>query len=322
MKKANDKGFMLTETLIVATMLITVLLVLYIQFKNVNRSYEQTFKYNTVNDLYSLYNAKKYIEKENYVSIASRLNSSDYVEITDCSQSYFSNPSYCIQLMNNLEIKQLLFTKENVKKLKKSNTLDSDFNDYIKTIKTDNSSAYRLIAKFKNNTYATIKLLNGEKYVELVENTCALSNKVEFTINHKLEETNEDVANPTVKKQGCGSPIISSNFDYYDKCLYVSSYSKPTFNISLDPTANQSTIFYKKYTSNLTIYYVNPSDYTTQIDTPLTIEVPCGTLLNIDQYKKNIPSFSFVLSSYNEILKAKDDESVTLYYEAGEDLYE
>ena len=34
MKKANDKGFMLTETLIVATMLITVLLVLYIQFKN------------------------------------------------------------------------------------------------------------------------------------------------------------------------------------------------------------------------------------------------------------------------------------------------
>ena len=50
---------MLTETLIVATMLITILLVMYVQFKTVIRSYQQSFKYNTVNNLYSLYNIKK-----------------------------------------------------------------------------------------------------------------------------------------------------------------------------------------------------------------------------------------------------------------------
>ena len=39
MKKLGKKGFMLTETLIVSTMLITVLLILYVQFKNVTRSF-------------------------------------------------------------------------------------------------------------------------------------------------------------------------------------------------------------------------------------------------------------------------------------------
>ena len=61
MKKLNKKGFMLTETLIVATMLITILLVMYVQFKTVIRSYQQSFKYNTINNLYSLYNVKKYV---------------------------------------------------------------------------------------------------------------------------------------------------------------------------------------------------------------------------------------------------------------------
>ena len=55
MKKLNKKGFMLTETLIVATMLITILLVMYVQFKTVIRSYQQSFKYNTINN--SFYNA-------------------------------------------------------------------------------------------------------------------------------------------------------------------------------------------------------------------------------------------------------------------------
>ena len=61
MKKLSNKGFMLTETLIVATMLITVLLVMYLQFKVVMRSYNNSFKYNTVNNLHSLYNVKQYI---------------------------------------------------------------------------------------------------------------------------------------------------------------------------------------------------------------------------------------------------------------------
>ena len=64
MKKLNKKGFMLTETLIVATMLITILLVMYVQFKTVIRSYQQSFKYNTINNLYSLYNVKKYVERD------------------------------------------------------------------------------------------------------------------------------------------------------------------------------------------------------------------------------------------------------------------
>ena len=65
MKKMNKRGFMLTETLIVATMLISVLLILYIQFKSVNRSFTSSFSYNTVGSSYNLYNANKYIEISN-----------------------------------------------------------------------------------------------------------------------------------------------------------------------------------------------------------------------------------------------------------------
>ena len=71
---------MLTETLIVATLLITVLLFMYVQFKNVMRSYERSFKYNTINNIYALNNAKKYIESVNYVLMANSLFNKDYLE--------------------------------------------------------------------------------------------------------------------------------------------------------------------------------------------------------------------------------------------------
>ena len=51
MKKKNNKGFMLVETLIVATFLVTTLLFIYVQFNNITRTYDTSFRYNTVNGL-------------------------------------------------------------------------------------------------------------------------------------------------------------------------------------------------------------------------------------------------------------------------------
>ena len=106
---------MLTETLIVATMLITILLVMYVQFKTVIRSYQQSFKYNTVNNLYSLYNIKKYVERGRYNIMATRLNTASYVDLSECSSLYFEDTAYCSQLLDNLNVKELYLVKENVK---------------------------------------------------------------------------------------------------------------------------------------------------------------------------------------------------------------
>ena len=62
MKKIDNRGFMLTETLIVATFLVTTLLFLYIQFNNVTKTYDTSFKYNTVNGLYAVNNIINYIK--------------------------------------------------------------------------------------------------------------------------------------------------------------------------------------------------------------------------------------------------------------------
>ncbi len=104
MKKRFNKGFVLTETLIVSTMLVTVLVLMYSQFKNVTKSYDQSFQYNKVDSLYALYNVKKYIQKENYVTLAARLQTNEYVDIKTCSGIYFSSTMYCRELMSSLNI--------------------------------------------------------------------------------------------------------------------------------------------------------------------------------------------------------------------------
>ena len=50
MNKINNKGFVLAETLIVTSFVAGVLLYLFIQFSNLNKNYNNSFKYNTIED--------------------------------------------------------------------------------------------------------------------------------------------------------------------------------------------------------------------------------------------------------------------------------
>ncbi|HPF82896.1 MAG TPA: hypothetical protein PLV83_01835, partial [Bacilli bacterium] len=95
MKKVNNKGFMLTETLIVSTLLITVLLVVFVQFKNVNKKITNGFKYDKVSSQYNLYNIKLYIEQIDFSVIVGRLDSLTYVDLTTCDNSIFEDDTYC-----------------------------------------------------------------------------------------------------------------------------------------------------------------------------------------------------------------------------------
>ena len=50
--KKNEKGFVLLETLIVTTFVVSTLIFLYTQFSNIKTSYDASFRYNTVEGLY------------------------------------------------------------------------------------------------------------------------------------------------------------------------------------------------------------------------------------------------------------------------------
>lgn len=159
MKKIDNKGFMLTETLIVATFLVTTLLFLYIQFNNVTKTYDTSFKYNTVNGLYAVNNIINYVKSDGIDTLKTSINNVDYIDITDCSDVYFTEQNYCNTLMDTLKIKTVLFTKENLSSLKSSRTtLDQTMIDFIKFINYEEVTGYRIIIEFNDSTFASLKI--------------------------------------------------------------------------------------------------------------------------------------------------------------------
>jgi len=154
MKKMNNKGFMLAETLVVATFLVTTLLFIYVQFNNVTNSYDTSFRYNTVNGLYATKNIVDFVKSDGLDNLKTSINANGYyIDITNCSTAYFEEADYCQILFDTLKVKTVLFTKENLTELK-NNTLGltQTMIDFINYIDYDTVNDYRIIVEFEDNT--------------------------------------------------------------------------------------------------------------------------------------------------------------------------
>ena len=81
MKKLDSKGFLLTELLVTATLVSTVLIFLYTQFYTIKRSYDTSFKYNTVNGLYALSNVRSFLEENDIYILTQGLNTTSYIDL-------------------------------------------------------------------------------------------------------------------------------------------------------------------------------------------------------------------------------------------------
>ena len=192
--KKREKGFMLVETLIVSTLVSTVIIVLYLQFSNVVKNFNNDFNYNSVNNMYATQNIKKMIMNDNngifYTDLKKILDDNIYnqtsyfLEVSpDCNASstleYSLSNNSCTKLSdltNFYGIERILFTRESVNFRDTEYNLinDSGFEKFIKSIKTEytdkdyeNGNAifnYRIIIKFSNNKsnnqYATLKMSN------------------------------------------------------------------------------------------------------------------------------------------------------------------
>ena len=173
MKKLDSKGFLLTELLVTATLVSTVLIFLYTQFYTIKRSYDTSFKYNTVNGLYALSNVRSFLEENDIYILTQGLNTTSYVDLKN-DNLQTANTTYFNELMTGLNIKYLIFTNQNIDNLinqiNNGTALNSDTNEYedlkkfIKRIDFDNkdtSNNYRIIAEFNDDTFASI-LVGGE----------------------------------------------------------------------------------------------------------------------------------------------------------------
>jgi len=166
----NNKGFAITEVLILSTVIIGILIFMYSQFKNINRSYQYSFKYDTVEGMYLANNIVNYINSDNYDKLVEETTNrlEGYIDITNCDVELFNTASYCDALFQKSEIDKLIFTEENLTKLRNNMiNFDNDFKKYINQIKTTNEKKdYRIIIKYKDGTYATMRFNKGNSYVE------------------------------------------------------------------------------------------------------------------------------------------------------------
>ena len=154
MKKSNKKGFILAETIAVSVVIMTALVIIYTQFMTISKSYARTFTYNSVNNLYLVNNIKEYIKDDGYDKLIEELNNKLYIDITSCPTSYFINYIYCRSLVENSNIKQIIFTKQNLEELENSldDGLSEKMKQFIKSINYDDVNNHRLIVEFNDET--------------------------------------------------------------------------------------------------------------------------------------------------------------------------
>ena len=170
MKKIDNKGFLLVETLVVSTFVLGVLIILFLQFKTLLINYNHTYDYNTVEGIYNLNAVKTYLNENqnNANSLNSILISSEkpYLIVYDdgCNSSLkLDNLIYCNNMMKDAGFKKVIYTKSEVSVLKRyiknEGKEDMDLNeslrDFIKRL-DDKKSKNRLIAEYKNKTFASI----------------------------------------------------------------------------------------------------------------------------------------------------------------------
>ena len=169
MKKRN-KGFILIETLVVSTFIISTLVYLYIQFVNLKKSYDTSFRYDTISGLYSAKEIDQFIN-ENY-GYSDFIDNDDFIENkyielinkNKCDYLYFSdNINYCEQLVNKLNIKTVLLSSTDLtklkEKLKNNNPYSNEFYHYIKKMNLkDIKNSYILIIEYNDNTFSYLKI--------------------------------------------------------------------------------------------------------------------------------------------------------------------
>lgn len=154
--KKNNYGFLLVETLVVTIFVAGVLIYMFIQFSNLKEKYNEQYNYNTVDDLYALNTIVKYIKDDEIISqyIVDNLRSKEYLDLTDCSN--FLNEVYCSKLFYLEEVDQIIVLNntqsyENIKGLK------GDMLYFMSKISNEGFEKYRLVARFGDSRFATIR---------------------------------------------------------------------------------------------------------------------------------------------------------------------
>lgn len=166
MKKMNNEGFFLSETLIVATVVTAVVTLLYITIIGLLNSYSKRTYYNNVNSLYAADNVRTLMYEKGIDYFIEKLGTNKYYSVT-CNDfadaTYPGEEELCNYVYNygqkgneigSIVIDKVIFTKYDITPLKgysdTTTIIEGTTTDYINTIPiVTGTNDYRIILILK-----------------------------------------------------------------------------------------------------------------------------------------------------------------------------
>lgn len=195
--KKNNRGFLLAESLVVSTFVLTILILLYIQFNNLTTNYKNSYNYNNVESIYDLSSVSNYLLTNNYNLSDQLTESKPYVIVYkdgSCNMDAGIIDSFCDNLISQMDAKTVIYTSSDISAIQKyvSENDDSNINqslrEFISRVETNTvQNKGRLFAEFNNGTFATIAMDN-ETAIEEPE----LSNVIQRWLSGSTSDFHSD----------------------------------------------------------------------------------------------------------------------------------
>lgn len=172
----NNKGFLLVESLVVSTFVLTVLIFLYIQFNNLMVNHKKSYTYNSVENIYNLGSMSDFLRNTNQdITLKTSLSNHPYILLYDGNRCVNlpngSTTSVCNNLAQSMNLKYMIYTDSNIDSIKEyaknydDANLKQDMRDFIlKVDATRVDGKGRLFAKFgvsndsSNDKFATVAI--------------------------------------------------------------------------------------------------------------------------------------------------------------------
>ncbi len=234
MKKLNNRGFLLVETIVVSAFALTVLIILFVQFKNLINNYDLSYKFNTVEGIYNLNTIKTYLNENQSSetplnSLLKKETSKNYLEIIKNGSCTVNDlglalGDFCDKLASAGNFKTVIYTNSDVTALKayvlktdSNSVISENMKTFIKRIDME-TSKNRLIAEYKDGSFATITYgVNNDNLTSYTEPVNPFStDSYDFPTNNLLfwgDTSNSSNTVSVLKNKVSGDDGKLTNFD-------------------------------------------------------------------------------------------------------------
>ena len=166
----NNRGFLLAESLVVSTFVLTILIFLFVQFRNVVTNYKTTYSYNNVESIYDLGSLSNYISTNNIKIDTSSDKPYTIIYKDNTCQLNVNYSTFCDDMLEAMNAKLVIYTSSDISNIKNyvNNNQDDnisqsmrDFINKISAVKVENKG--RLLAEFNDGTFATVAMNDASK---------------------------------------------------------------------------------------------------------------------------------------------------------------